>query len=196
MQKNTALAVGFLIVIGAVLVIVMGGNRGQSHPAAPATATVAAPSAAPSAPIPSASAIAPTPSAAGLDLEATDALTSEGFDVLPDGRKAPPLPASAPKEISFGVALFTYEGAEGAPKNAPKKEDARKHAESLIAEAKQDFAAVVAKGDPGSAADKGKMLRDTLEPAVEYQLFSLEKGAVADHPIDTPKGFWIARRNR
>ena len=40
------------------------------------------------------------------------------------------------------------------------------------------------------------MDRGTLEPAIEYQLFMLEKGEVANQPIDTPKGYWIARRNR
>jgi hypothetical protein len=35
-----------------------------------------------------------------------------------------------------------------------------------------------------------------LEPVVEYLLFTLPKGEVYPEPIDTPRGYWIIRRNR
>jgi parvulin-like peptidyl-prolyl isomerase len=119
----------------------------------------------------------------------------DAFDTLPDGRRVPELPASAPKEVSFGVVVVTYQGAQSAPKDARSKADAKKKAEELIAEAKHDFAAAVARGDQGSTADAGRVPRDVLEPAVEYGLFTLQKGDVSPEPIDTPRGYWIVRRN-
>jgi parvulin-like peptidyl-prolyl isomerase len=129
----------------------------------------------------------PTPSA--------DVAPSEGFDTLPDGRKVPELPASAPKRVGFGVVVIGYQGAQAAPQEARSKIDAKRRAESLIVDAKHDFAAAVAKGDRGSTADAGHVPRDVLEPAVEYLLFTLQKGDVCAEPIDTPRGYWIVRRN-
>ena len=37
--------------------------------------------------------------------------------------------------------------------------------------------------------------RGVIEPPVEYVLFSLEKGKVHPEPVDTPKGYWVVRRN-
>ena len=119
---------------------------------------------------------------------------SDGFDLLPDGRKAPPLPDSAPQQVSFGVVQFAYSGAQFAPANARTKEQAKQKALLSIEEAKRDFSAAVAKGDPGSAADKGRVPRGILEPAAEYVLFSLTKGEVSSEPVDTPRGYWVVRR--
>lgn len=121
---------------------------------------------------------------------------SEGFDTLPDGRKVPELPAGAPKEVNFGVVQISYQGAQSAPKDARSKADAKTRALTLAAEAKQDFAAAVSKGDRGSTSDAGRVPRDVLEPVVEYLLFTLQKGDVYPEPIDTPRGYWIVRRNR
>ena len=41
--------------------------------------------------------------------------------------------------------------------------------------------------------DIGRMPRGVLEPAVEYTLFTLPVGAVSD-PLETPRGYWIAKR--
>ena len=119
---------------------------------------------------------------------------SDGFDLLPDGRKAPPLPDSAPQQVSFGVVQFAYSGAQFAPANARTKDQAKQRALLAVEEAKRDFSAAVAKGDPGSAADKGRVPRGILEPAAEYLLFTLPKGEVSSEPVDTPRGYWIVRR--
>lgn len=191
MQRNTAIAVGLLVALCGALYLALGRNSARTQaraPGAAASARVVAsalPSASVAAALPSVG--APTPSA--------DIAPSEGFDTLPDGRKVPELPASAPKRVGFGVVVIGYQGAQAAPQEARSKADAKRRAESLIADAKHDFAAAVAKGDRGSTADAGHVPRDVLEPAVEYLLFTLQKGDVCAEPIDTPRGYWIVRRN-
>jgi len=106
------------------------------------------------------------------------------------------LTGEAPKSILFGVILVSYKGAQGAPgapANARSREAALELAKQLAVDAKQDFKATVAKGDKGSMENAGRMPRGMLEPALEFELFSLAKEGVSD-PIDTPRGFWIARR--
>lgn len=105
------------------------------------------------------------------------------------------LPKDAPKEVRFGVILVQYRGAEQAPGNAPAKEAALAKANGLVAEARQSFDEAVKKGDRGSTADAGTMPRGVLEPALEYALFTLKRGEVYGSPLDTPRGFWILRRN-
>lgn len=195
MQRTTAIAVGLLFVLGIVLVFVMGRSSPHAatkpHPSATASA---APSAAPTV---SVAASSTPPAASSSDaVELDEIKQSEGFDTLPDGRKVPELPANAPKEVSFGVIQVAYQGAQSAPKDARSKADAKTRAATLAAEAKQDFAAAVAKGDHGSTSDAGRVPRDVLEPVVEYLLFMLPKGEVYPEPIDTPRGYWIIRRNR
>ncbi|HVY47897.1 MAG TPA: peptidylprolyl isomerase, partial [Minicystis sp.] len=119
---------------------------------------------------------------------ATDAGTT-----LLTGEAPPPLPADAPKSVTFGVILVQYRGAQGAPPNARSRDAALELAKQIAADAKQDFKAAVAKGDKGSAENMGKMTRGFLEPAPEYVLFSLKKDDVSD-PVDTPRGFWIVKR--
>ena len=58
-----------------------------------------------------------------------------------------------------------------------------------------DFSAAVAKGDHGSTTDAGRIPRGVIEPPIEYVLFMLEKGKVHPEPIDTPRGYWVVRRN-
>ena len=154
----------------------------------------------PSAPVvptaPSASA-APTPSAApaaSAEAAVGEEATTEGFDMLLDGRKAPPVPDSAPQEVTFGVIVFTYQGAQFAPPGARTKEQAKQKAVAAAAEAKHDFSAAVAKGDHGSTSNAGRMPRGMLEAAPEYVLFTLAKGEVAAEPVDTPRGYWVMRR--
>jgi hypothetical protein len=189
MQRTTAVTVGLLFALGLVLVLVMG--RGSRAPAekqllasASASVTPSAAAAATSAALPS----IPQP-------EGDAGTNEEAFDTLPDGRSVPELPDSAPKTVSFGVVLVTYQGAQSAPTETRSKTDAQKKAAGLVEEAKRDFAAAVAKGDRGSSSNVGRIPRGILEPAVEYQLFSLEKGSVHPEPIDTPRGYWLVRRN-
>lgn len=118
------------------------------------------------------------------------------YNVLPDGRPVPPLPATAPKTCGFAAILFTFEGVQLAPRNARSKSEALNLAKRLIPEAEQNFAEAVKKGDPGSLADAGTIARGVLEHSVEYQLFTLEKGKIHPEPIETPRGFWILRRTR
>lgn len=184
--------------IGALFVIVVAvGALWARIPLERPVAAAAAPSAtedtvpAPPAPAPE------TANAALLDLTPdapADPSPSEGFDVLPDGKRAPPLPDSAPKEVGFGVVIVGYKGAQLAPTSSPTKEQAREKAQSLIDEAKRDFSAAVAKGDRGSTSNAGRVPRGILESAPEYVLFTLHKGEVADAPVDTPRGYWILRR--
>lgn len=196
MQRTTAIAVGLLFVLGIALVFVMG----RSTPHAPTQSHLATASASASAtPAPSASAVASSAASAPSapdEVELDEIKQSEGFDTLPDGRKVPELPASAPKDVSFGVVQVSYQGAQSAPKDARSKADAKTKAIALAQEAKQDFAAAVSKGDHGSTSDAGRVPRDVLEPVVEYLLFTLPKGEVYPEPIDTPRGYWIIRRNR
>ena len=115
-----------------------------------------------------------------------------GF-TLADGRPPPPLPPDAPRTVRFGVVLVSYAGAEDAPRGARSKKDALELAEKLAAQAKTDFHAAVRRGDDGSMDDVGSMQRGYIEPAPEYELFTLPVGGVSD-PVDTPRGFWIIKR--
>ena len=88
---------------------------------------------------------------------------------------------------------MTFAGAQGAPPGARPKKDALELATKLASDAKTDFHAAVIRGDSGSSDDIGRIPRGVLEPAVEYTLFTLPSGAVSD-PIETPRGYWIAKR--
>jgi hypothetical protein len=193
MQPSKPVALGALVVLlVAFAVVVTRAQRSkppQAAPPAPASAS-ASPSASTSA-APAASAGAADP---GEPVLTAGELAGEGFDTLPDGKRVPPLPDAAPQTVTFGVIQIAYQGAQFAPPNARSKEQARQKALALIPEAKRDFSAAVAKGDPGSAADKGRIPRGMLEPAPEYLLFSLPKGEVYAEPVDTPRGYWVIRR--
>jgi len=103
------------------------------------------------------------------------------------------LPSGSPKMVRFGVILVQYRGAQGAPASSRSKDQALELARSLAQAARTDFKAQVAKGDPGSMDDAGRIPRGVLEPPAEYALFTLSPGAVSD-PVDTPRGFWIVKR--
>lgn len=112
---------------------------------------------------------------------------------LLSGEVPPPLGQEAPKRVRFGVILVQYKGAQTAPPGTRSREAALQLARTLAEEAKQDFKATVAKGDKGSTEDLGYIPRGVLEPAPEFELFSLPKGGVGG-PVDTPRGYWIVRR--
>lgn len=118
--------------------------------------------------------------------------TGPGYRML-DGTPVPALNEHAPHEVTFGVIMITYAGAEAAPKNARSKPEALELAKKLAADAKTDFKGAVQRGDNGSSDNLGTMQRGVLEPAPEYALFSLPVGGVSD-VVDTPRGFWIVRR--
>jgi hypothetical protein len=101
--------------------------------------------------------------------------------------------SDAPKSVRFGVVLIQYAGAQGAPRKARSKASALGLAMEVSKLGREDFAAAVAKGDPGSSVNAGRMYRGILEPAAEYAMFKLGKGDVSE-PVDTPRGFWVVKR--
>lgn len=195
MQRTTNVTVALLFVaaLAAALVLALRPKRAPEptpQPRANAASSATVASAAPSA------SSAPRASA-GEDegAPAIEANVTEGFETFPDGGKVPELPASAPARVGFGAVIFTYRGAQGAPADARSKEDAKKKATETIEVAQKDFAAAVAKGDRGSTTDAGRLPRGVIEPPIEYVLFTLEKGKVYPAPVDTPRGYWVVRRN-
>jgi hypothetical protein len=193
MQRTTSVTVGLLFVaaVGAAAVYGLRPKRApEPTPAAKPSASARSSASA----APSSSATVPA-SGAEVGADAAEGVVTEGFETFPDGGKVPELPASAPARVGFGAAIFTYQGSQGAARDARTKEDARKRAAETIELAQKDFAAAVAKGDHGSTTDAGRVPRGVLEPPLEYYLFSLEKGKVHPEPIDTPRGYWVLRRN-
>jgi PPIC-type peptidyl-prolyl cis-trans isomerase-like protein len=194
MQRTTNVTVALLFVAALAAALVLGLRPKRTpEPTAPARASAA--------PKSSASAVPSASSAPKADApEQEPALViqggvTEGFESFPDGGKVPELPASAPARIGFGAVIFTYRGAQGAPGDARSKEEAKKKATETIEVAQKDFAAAVAKGDRGSTTDAGRLPRGVIEPPIEYVLFTLEKGKVHPEPVDTPRGYWVVRRN-
>jgi hypothetical protein len=188
MQRSTAalLGLGFMAALTGVILVSHDSPKGS--PAKPKPAASASPSAKPAASA-SASVDAGPPDDAGV------VPFTEGFETFADGGKVPELPNSAPQQLSFGVVQFTYQGAQFADNSARPKEQSRQKAEATLELAKHDFAAAVSKGDRGSTADAGRIPRGVLEPPIEYLLFTLDKRTVYPAVIDTPRGFWIVRRN-
>jgi hypothetical protein len=192
MQRTTSVTVGLLFVAALGAVAVYGLRPKRAAELAPPPKASASAGRAPSA-APSSSA---APEAGNADSgPGRDGVVTEGFETFPDGGKVPELPASAPARVGFGAVIFTYQGSQGAPRDARSKDDARKKAAETMELAQKDFAAAVAKGDHGSTTDAGRVPRGVLEPPIEYYLFSLEKGKVHPEPIDTPRGYWVLRRN-
>lgn len=194
MQRTTSVTVGLLFVAALAVAAVLGLRPKREPEHVPAPQSSAAPKAsaasAPSA-APAGSALADPESGAAP----AEGAVTEGFDTFPDGRKVPELPASAPARVGFGAVIFAYQGSQGAPRDARSKEAAKKLAQEVLELAQKDFAAAVAKGDHGSTTDAGRVPRGVIEPPIEYYLFSLEKGKVHPEPIDTPRGYWVVRRN-
>lgn len=191
MQRWTSVAIGALLV-GAVAVVVVQARR-ATRPAASAASSASA--AASGAPAPGASSVEASTEGA-LEEGVSDAgADGAAFVFLPDGKRAPALPPTAPKTVSFGVILFSYQGSELAPKGAPSRAEALERARAVVEAAQKDFADAAKQGDRGSTADAGRIPRGILEPAAEYVLFTLPPGQVYQDPVDTPRGWWIVRRN-
>jgi hypothetical protein len=191
-QQTIGLGALFLLVVGVIAAVTHVPETTPAAPVAPAPSASSAASAN-VAPAPTPAAIASLEAAVDPTLS-PDEVPTEGFDLLIDGRKAPPLPDSAPQEVTFGVVIYSYQGAQLAPAGARTKDQAKQKALSAVAEAQHDFAAAAAKGDHGSTSNAGRLPRGMLESAAEYVLFTLGKGEVAAAPVDTPRGYWILRR--
>jgi hypothetical protein len=197
MQRSTALLYTLFFAGAVAFVVAQSGPKGRGATSAPADAGAQ----------PDAEADAGTPAETADGADAGDgdagvlfegatkereARTDAGVTLL-SGEAPPGLPADAPKKVRFGVVLVQYRGAQGAPPTARAREAALALAQELAATAKTDFKAAVDKGDKGSTDDLGYIPRGVLEPAPEYELFSLPKGGVSG-PVDTPRGYWIVRR--
>jgi hypothetical protein len=170
-----SVALGGVLVVACSLVVWRGGAR---RPAGQGVLAVA-----PSAALP------PLASSFVLDAIVPPAPTLDG----PRLPRAQALPVTAPRRVRFGVILIHYRGVQLAPDANRSRAEALALAERLAAVGRVDFARAVQQGDEGSIADAGRIDRGILEPGLEYELFTLERGAVSQ-PIDTPRGFWIARR--
>lgn len=193
MQRTTSVTVGLLF-IAAIAAVAVLSLRPKREPeitpvAKPSASAKAVVSTAPS------SSAAPADAAELAAAPPREGVITEGFETFPDGGKVPELPASAPNRVGFGAVIFTYQGSQGAPRDARSKEDAKKKAAEAIELAQKDFAAAVSKGDRGSTTDAGRVPRGVIEPPIEYVLFTLEKGKVHPEPLDTPRGYWVVRRN-
>jgi hypothetical protein len=181
-MQRWASAAFALVVLTAVAVVVLNVDPTRPNPST-------APSAAPSA-----SREAPTTPRVAVSVEQApnqgpEAATSAKAD------RTPPLPANAPDSVRIGIIQFAYEGAERAPKGAPPKAQALERAKSVLPAALEDFEKAVDEGGAGSGADLGRVPRGVLEPEVQYVVFTLDPGEVAAEPLDTPRGYWIVRRN-
>ncbi|MDI1432858.1 MULTISPECIES: peptidylprolyl isomerase [Polyangium] len=190
MQKATALLFAVLV-LGAIALVAVPRGRNANTSTETAAADAGAPSDAGATPSADAGA---EPSDAGASGEPEPGgPVDAGGTLLLTGEAPPPLAGEAPKSVIFGVVLVQYKGAQGAPPNARPREEALTLAKQLAEEAKTDFKAAVAKGDKGSMENAGRLPRGILEPAPEYVLFSLAKGAVSE-VVDTPRGYWILQR--
>ena len=196
MQRTTSVTVGLLFVAAVAAVAVLGLRPKREPEPAPAPKPSASARALASSSATPSSSAAPVADLGNPDGGVPSELAvTEGFETFPDGRKVPELPASAPARIGFGAVVFAYRGAQGAPADARSKEEAKKKAAETIELAQKDFAAAVAKGDHGSTTDAGRLPRGVIEPPIEYVLFMLDKGKVHPEPFDTPRGYWVVRRN-
>ncbi|MBK8251739.1 MAG: peptidylprolyl isomerase [Polyangiaceae bacterium] len=191
MRTWSAVVMGILLAGAIALVVWKAGPSKSSVPAVADGGTDAAAADATAAPTTTADPDGGAPVAE--DAGEPDPGPSDAGSTMLDGSAAPSLAAEAPKQVTFGVIIVTYRGAQAAPPNARTREEALAIANQIAVDAKADFKAAVAKGDKGSMENAGRMPRGMLEPAPEFTLFSLKKGEVSE-PVDTPRGFWIMQR--
>lgn len=198
--NSVILGAGF---VGAVAFLAFTVGKGSSstpsedHLKAPSAASAsAAPSAVASSDAPASSselvAAEAAPVDAALGADGVPVATGPGAFLL-SGERPPVLPATAPKQLTWGVALVTYKDAQNAAPDARSRDAALKLAQEIAELAKTDFKAAVGKADKGSLENAGMLPRGVVEPAPEYVLFSLKKGETGG-PVETPTGFWVVKR--
>jgi hypothetical protein len=179
-------AAGFAVLVVAALAYVASQTRRDASAQATQTAALAAAASG------GGQAASPEPA------QSVEATVEPVAAVVAATEEPPPgtslLPPNAPKNVTIGIVLVAYQGAQGAPDAAPSKPAALTRARELLAQAKLDFQAAVGKGDTGSLADAGRMPRGVLEPEIERAVFTLEPGNVFPDPLDTPRGYWIVKR--
>ena len=179
----------WLVVAGVagMMAVACSSNATSNEPAPTSSASVAAPvlavSAMPELPVGALSApiLEGVPPVDGRPEAASNAAAS-----------AAPLSASAPKQVTFGVALVVYRGAQGAGPVTRTREDALALAEKVSEAAKADFPAAIKKADVG-LENAGLMPRGVLEPGPEQALFGLAVGDVSK-PVDSPRGYYVFKR--
>jgi hypothetical protein len=200
-SRSTSIAVGAVVVMAFAFLIARGLRKPHTPPPPPVASEQPA-SSSESGEQKLAKAMAdlqsvpPNETSDGLTkiLEALDDVGPSNVGrKMPDGSDPPPLSSTAPRRVRFGVVLVRYRGAQMAPLDAQGRDDALSRAKLLATLAKDDFAAAVKSGDVGSFEDIGTVKRGVLEPATEYVLFTTPVGWVTD-VLDTPRGFWIAKR--
>ncbi|HVU04924.1 MAG TPA: peptidylprolyl isomerase [Polyangiaceae bacterium] len=174
MQRSTWAVLGVLLAAGIFLVV---RGRTDKIPERAAEVTSASDKAPPPRPEPSGEPAVPTVPAPS------------------SSAPVPELPKDAPQNVSFGVVVVSFRGAEDAPPNARDRASALALAKELVPVAQKDFDEAVKRGDRGSMADAGSIPRGVLEPPLEYALFTLKKGQVYGEPLESPRGYWILRRN-
>lgn len=135
----------------------------------------------------------PLPAETGLP---EPSASSTLFHMMPDGSPVPALSPSTPERIKLGIAIFRYKGTQGSSDSTRSRDAALALAQEAVKTGQEDFANAVKKGDRGSSDNIGWIDQRILERAVEYAVFSLEKGEISSEPIDTPRGFWVAKRLR
>jgi len=187
MQKTTSALLGALVLVVTIVIVVWGRPRAREA-ARPPEALLPEPVASVSA----AADAGVGPLEALLRDRQKPVLAGQAGSRLADGTVPPPLPFNAPRSLRFGVVLVQYRGAERASPRARTRAEAEVLATELREVAQSDFKAAVARGDPGSAVDLGRIGVNILEPAPNYVLFTLGVGEVGG-PVDTPTGFWIVR---
>ena len=183
MQRWSTLALGAVALLAFVVLLWWGGARQTAVAprmgALPTSATLLDP-------VPALSLTPPSVDSALLSLPS-------GLPSALGGSPVHSLPAGAPRTIRFGVVLVKYRGAQMAGDIDRPRADALAIARAVAELAKKDFREAVKHGDPGSMVDAGRVARGILEPALENELFLLPPGGVTG-PLDTPRGYWIARR--
>ena len=197
MQRWTALVFLGLVALAALLLVTSRPAPGGASPialSAPASSSssssvlIVAPTTLPAPALPLSLETGNLPTFTEGPAENADAGAT-----LPDGAPVPSLASDAPETVRFGVILVTYRGAQGAPRDAKTREDALTLATQLAKDAKEDFASAAKRGDVGYE-DAGAIQRGVLEPGPEHTLFSLKVGEVGA-PVDSPRGFYVFKRN-
>jgi hypothetical protein len=185
------------ILAGAAVVallgwVTLGRQRGRDEPEAVATSAADASAVTARA---NADGSAPSGSGAGAlalaPIESGDSGLSLIDTITGD---AGALPSGAPRSVKLGVVLVQFVGAEGAPAGARTKAAAMKLALEVARQGKADWKAAVRAGDSGSSEDIGRIPRGVLDNATEVAVFSLATGEISE-PLETPRGFWVVKRN-
>ncbi len=182
-QKSSSIVLGAAFLMALVGLLLLGsGHHGSSTQVS--SALMSSQSASVVSPSSGAPLDAPLPSDTPFSLPSME---------LPMPLLPRALASSAPSRVRLGIVLVTYCQAEYPPTPCRSKEEAFLLARHLHEIALRSFPEAVQKGDPGSTENAGDFSQGVLESSFEPTVFSLSVGEVSP-PLDTPRGFWIAKR--